>query len=567
VSNLPNTINPFPMDGNGNPVSVLYGITPGTTDAYTPVKVDSDGSIDVDIAAGESITVLQGTPAPPTVANAWGVNVVSSVPNLTLTSLTGTVTANQGGAWQVSTQAATANGLTVAMRQDVIADLNNSSTTNLPGASTFYGNATSTLGVAGIQVSLKTDQNCTVNVDQSPDGNNWDINDVYNYYASINNFGITTQAINSYTRVRVQNLNGLSTTQYFRLQTALCPVVEALPRSLDSDGHLKTSVEHMQDFYGFKVENTPTGEMRTSTPVRLVGATFDGLTIDTNFWTTSLGTNGTATQGNAQLTLSTGTTANNSVSCQSVRVARYLGGTANRFRMVMRLPDVGATNNTRRWGAYSTTDGAFFELNGTMLRLATRKSTVDTYVNDGSFNGLLGAFYSPGITVKTYELYWTNSKVWYVIGDTLLHTMSASSATWAGSMNLPVRFESINANGEASDLAVNVRTASIYRLGSLVSQPIWKYQAGTTAAGGVICKLGAGNLHKIVVGAVPTSGSVVTLYDGTTTAGSVISSMTFAFPGGGNFSPTTIDFGGMPFYSGLILVVATQSASVTVIYE
>ncbi len=47
--------------------------------------------------------------------------------------------------------------------QNVVADTNNSSTTNLGSGNsyTFSGTASSTLGVVGIQVPLFTDKNCT----------------------------------------------------------------------------------------------------------------------------------------------------------------------------------------------------------------------------------------------------------------------------------------------------------------------------------------------------------------------------------------------------------------------
>jgi hypothetical protein len=96
----------------------------------------------------------------------------------------------------------------------------------------FVGDTASTLGVAGIQVTLKTDTSCTVFVDQSPDGVNWDITDKYVYNPLKANFGLTVQAVASYFRVRVRNEDSIAST-YFRLQTCLCPVVEAVPRSLD----------------------------------------------------------------------------------------------------------------------------------------------------------------------------------------------------------------------------------------------------------------------------------------------------------------------------------------------
>jgi hypothetical protein len=116
------------------------------------------------------------------------------------------------------------------IQQNVIADTLNSSTANLSASQTFTGTSASTLGVAGIQVSLKTDQNCYVYVDQSPDGFNWDIVDTYTYYTRMGGNGWTIQAVNSYVRVRVTN-TGTSATTYFRLQAALCPIVEAVPSS------------------------------------------------------------------------------------------------------------------------------------------------------------------------------------------------------------------------------------------------------------------------------------------------------------------------------------------------
>ena len=60
--------------------------------------------------------------------------------------------------------------LATTVEQNVVEDTNNSSTSNLASAATFTGTATSTLGVVGLQWSLKTDQNCTVYIEESPDG-------------------------------------------------------------------------------------------------------------------------------------------------------------------------------------------------------------------------------------------------------------------------------------------------------------------------------------------------------------------------------------------------------------
>jgi hypothetical protein len=231
--------------------------------------------------------------------------------------------------------------------QNVVGDTNNSTVLPLNAGLSFVGVATSTLGIVGIQVSMKGDQNCSVYVDQSPgilagigtsvttSGVNltgiltkftrdfrigdqiwvdvqtvrvidsiasdlaltvsvafdtnaaglsftqhfWDVSDEYTYLASTSKFGITVQAVGSYLRVRITNTSIVNMT-YLRFFTALCPIVEAVPRALNEDGNFKTAIYGIEDEYGFEVENTPMGEMRTAQPVRIVGSSYEGNTID-----------------------------------------------------------------------------------------------------------------------------------------------------------------------------------------------------------------------------------------------------------------------------------------------
>lgn len=449
----------------------------------------------------------------------------------------------------------------VSITQNVIVDSNNSSTNNLLSGATFTGTSTSTLGIVGIQVSLHTDQNCTVYVDQSPDGTNWDLSDPYRFFTGIDNFGITVKAINSYLRVRVTNVS-LSATTHFRLQTALCPITESLPRSLTQDGNLKVAIEEFKDRYGFGVENTPTDEMRVITPYRLIGSSFIGSTLDTNFWTASLGTGGTASVGGAQLTITTGeTTPNNSVVVSSNRIARYIGGSALRLRTIFRLPDTGTANNTRRLGAFTATDGVFIELSGTTFSIVTRKNSVDTKVSNGAFNGQLGLGIILDTNAHTWEIYWQNKKIVFVVDGSVIHTVNALTSTWSNTLELPIRIENTNSGGSSTDVSVFVRTITIHRLGSAITQPISKYQAGITA--GLVLKYGAGNLHEVVISGI-TNASVVTLYDNISAGGTIIWSS-------GAMSnqtvPFSIDMKGLPFYTGLTLVIATQNSNVLVIYE
>jgi hypothetical protein len=452
----------------------------------------------------------------------------------------------------------------VAIQQDVRIDTKN---TQLSGSvlaigEIWSGSATSTLGVAGIQVTLHTDQNCTLYVDQSPDGNNWDISYAYNYYTGINNFAITAQAVNSYVRVRLKNIGSNSTT-YFRLQTALCPIVEALPASLSADGNLKVAVEKMTDQYGFGVEFTPNDEMRIAPVVRLAGATFSGSTLDSNYWITGSGT-GTISASGAQAILSSGSSANGSTSLQSLRVARYVGGSSNRCRIVLRLPDTGIVNNTRAWGCFSQQDGAFFELSGSTISVVTRKGQSDTRVSNGSFNGDIGTTILVPTDVKTWEIYWNNSKVYFTMSGMLLHTVEANSNTWSNTLHLPIRAEDMNSSSASSVVTMNIRAASIHRLGNLLTQPTSSYTSGTNA--GKLLKIGSGNLHSAIIGSQATT-SVVTLYDGVNTSGSVIFSYTYTQGTQANNQPFNLDFKGLPFFTGLFLVIGTANSNVLVIYE
>jgi hypothetical protein len=450
----------------------------------------------------------------------------------------------------------------VAITQTAIIDSGNSTTASLAASASFVGTSTATSGYNAIRVSLKTDQNSTLYIEQSSDNTNWDITDTYMYHTSVGLFGGVGQVISPYYRVCVKN-TGVSNQTYLRLQSSLCPVEESLPRSLDSNGNLKVGVREIVDNYSFSVENTATGEMRTVVPYRLIGSSFSGSTLDSNYWVSGSGT-GSISVSSAQMTLSTGSSTNGGINVQSLRTARYVGGASLRTRIVMRLPDTGTNLNVRRWGSFNLSDGAFFELSGSSLSVVTRKTGVDTPVLNNNFNGQLGAAISVPTTVQTWEIYWTNSKVWFILNDEILHVLSASSTTWSDTMSHPLRFENNNNASASNVVAMNVRTATTYRLGNALTQPTSSYTSGTNA--GKLLKVGGGNLVSAIIGSQATT-SVVTLYDGINTSGSVIFSYTYTQGAQANNQPFNLDFKGLPFFTGLFLVIGTANSNVLVIYE
>ena len=450
------------------------------------------------------------------------------------------------------------------IKQDVIADDSNSSSTPLSAGETFTGTSTSTLGVVGLQVSIKTDQNCTVYVDQSPDGTEWDISDAFEYVYSLGGDGWTVQAVNSYVRIRVTNTSVFDAT-YMRLQFVLCPIVEALPRSLSDHGRLKTE-SFISDAYNFHVENTPMGEQRVANIVKLVGTNFTGNTLDTNFISSSNSNGGTTTQGGGQITLATNTSPSGATVVWTNRAARYSAGSSMRYRAVVQLGDTGVSNNRRRWGiGYGATmptitDGAFFSIEGTTFEISTIKGGSETKVTNGNFNGSLGETISIDTDVHTYEIYWTNSSVWFVIGDEILHKVTGATTTWTNTMTHYVGMDNVN-TGISTNQLLYCRVLSIARMGPLTTQPTSKLQAGTVAAN--VCKYGAGNVHGLILSAI-ASNSVVTLYDNTTNSGTVLwSSGSLPLKS----EPFELNMYDIPFSIGLTLSITVASSNVLVVYE
>lgn len=325
-------------------------------------------------------------------------------------------------------------------------------------------------------------------------------------------------------------------------------------------------VTRLTDEYGFSAEFTPMGETRFAESVRLVGAQFEGTTVDPNFWTATVANSATITQANAQIVLTSGTNSAGSAKFNSVKRARYVGGSAQRFRAAVQLGDTGAADNVRRWGVAwgatmpTITDGAYFQLSGTTFSVVTLKGSSPTVVNSGSFNGTLGATYTPGTSVVTFEIYWTNSRVYFVVGDEILHTVSASAATWAATVNHHIYLENTN-SGNTTSVTLSCRVVTIARLGRFETEPKSYFQVGTTA--GVVLKYGPGNIHGISISAV-TQNSVVTLYDNTAASGTVLWSSGAM---GAQTIPFSIDMHNIPFSNGLTLVIASANSSALVAYE
>jgi hypothetical protein len=316
------------------------------------------------------------------------------------------------------------------------------------------------------------------------------------------------------------------------------------------------------DNYGWLTECTPMDELRVISPVRLVGSTFQSATasVDPYFWTATIaasgGTVATCVQGSGKVILSSKTDATGSVILQSYRTARYIGGSSNRFRGQVQLGDTGVANNTKRWGMFDGTNGAYFKLAGTAMSVNTMKASSETSIASASWNGSTTV---PTLTnCNVYEIYVTNSKVYFVINGTLVHTENtnnragAANDTWSATLNLPCRADNINSTN-TTDTTMSIRVMSIYRLGELATNTRSAFLAANATT---TIKDGAGRINHILN---CDNAGTLSVYDGLSAAGTLLSTIDCAKVLG------NLSFG-IPFHAGLTLVVG-GGAKVMVVYE
>jgi len=110
-----------------------------------------------------------------------------------------------------------------------IVSTNNSSTANLAAGATFTGASDAVTEVDVLNVYLFATQNCTLIIDQSSNGTNWDISDTFTTTANVG-FSTTIASVAGFFRVRVTNNGGIATTS-LRLATQFSAGLSALPRS------------------------------------------------------------------------------------------------------------------------------------------------------------------------------------------------------------------------------------------------------------------------------------------------------------------------------------------------
>lgn len=455
-----------------------------------------------------------------------------------------------------------------SISQSVTVDTANSSTANIVAGATWNsaGTGTSTLGVAGIQLVVKMDKTGTVYVDQGTTDSVFQVTDSYQYLPGVP-FGLTIQAVSGFVRVRVTN-NASTDTTAVVIETVLCPIVEALPRSLDKYGHLLTTAHGLKDEFDFTIKSGPMGTLDVDQPYRLVGTSF-GTTIDTTFWTATNGGTGSSTSASTPgiVTMTSGTDNNGYSNLTTIRSGRFIFAHPHKFRAIVRMTDATVATSTRRWGAYTASggppvvpvDGFWFELSGAgVLSVNCRNNSgTITTVASGSFNGDVSQ-YVVDENAHAYEIIFFLGSATYFIDNVKVHTFVPTTTMLSSTFTLPVSFQS-SSQAINSSAVMEVWAGMILRLGRDTTSPRSVFIAGASTA--QVLKSGAGRLRKVIT-STSNNGSTVVVYDALTATNTIMSLIHNSASDGTQALDVDIDF-----YTGLTVTTTGAGSLTTLVFE
>src|SRR3989304_6399929 len=250
--------------------------------------------------------------------------------------------------------------------------------------------------------------------------------------------------------------------------------------------------------YVFSYDNIVStfGEIKTASTIQRAGGKLSVSPPDVGIWLSSLVNGGSQTVSGGELVCHTGTTANGSVSIYSQDIGIFSSGSANIYIAGVRLPDIGTTNNRRRWGVFSSdlADAAYYEINGTTVNIGIRKGSSDTVVS--SFNG--GNSFVLDINYHLYEIYYTQGAIIFLQDKKLIHKVTPTTTTLTSTLTFLVRFENTNLNSSTIDVHLYARSGMILRLGasndadlnttnSLLTEGMLTFSSEfTSGAGGIV---------------------------------------------------------------------------------
>lgn len=205
------------------------------------------------------------------------------------------------------------------------------------------------------------------------------------------------------------------------------------------------------------------GKLRTNSPKLLASYDFTVSSLAIQFVNSREGDGVTVTHEplNGQVKLFSPAINNSRVTHTSNKFHGHLMGTGNLFIIGTRLGDTGKTNVIRRWGAFDSFDGYFFEVYETSLRVVHRytlegNATTDEIIEQADWNrdtldGSGGASNPSGanVTVTESTIYWldyqflaggrTRYGIFYKGQRIVCHEIDGSATTNTNSIRNPHR--------------------------------------------------------------------------------------------------------------------------------
>jgi hypothetical protein len=312
----------------------------------------------------------------------------------------------------------------------------------------------------------------------------------------------------------------------------------------------------------------PNGVVNTSEIIRLTGGNFGTVaTLLTHDWRTTIVGSGTAVVTDGELILSTGTTANSTISVDSFRKAPFSAATFNLSHLAFRVVSPFNADVIRRFGVYepnsTPVNGMFFEfLNGdgvsaVDINLVTVKAGVEIdRILEGSFNG--GNAFVKDDNIHIYETVYNAGTIFWFQDRKLIHRSSAPTSSAFDSPDLRVGSACMNINGNTVDNMLTARGKAVSRIGVNNSIPRFFH---ITAAGTFVIKNTSGKLERIVINDKGIGASSVTVYNNTAAAGTDFIAIIDT-----NDVQGTQEYG-VTFDVGLTIVVAGSNVDITVSYE
>jgi hypothetical protein len=158
-------------------------------------------------------------------------------------------------------------------------------------------------------------------------------------------------------------------------------------------------------------------------------------------------------------------------------------------------------------------------------------------------------------TEHVYEIHYTNNYLNFIIDDLSVYTVSTANIPWSQTMNLYGFISNICTDNANTGYILVCRSSDISRLGPLHGQNKFYYISGSVTDTVLKYSCGLINGTGITICNI-SNNSNISLYDGTTTGGSLLFSTGVLTS---TKVPTCVKFAqGIPFNNGLCYVYRLQ---------